>query len=120
MLEEQRKIEDKGATMRLGIYPCALQKGSKAHEAYGSIEIKERHRHRYEFNDKYRDEFRERGVVFSGLSPDGKLVEIVELKDHPFFLGTQFHPEYRSRPTAAHPLFRAFIAAALKHQDGVR
>jgi CTP synthase len=120
MLEEQKRVEEKGATMRLGLYPCVLQKGSQAFEAYGSMEIKERHRHRYEFNDKYRDEFRERGVLFSGLSPDGKLVEIVELKDHPFFLGTQFHPEYRSRPTAAHPLFRAFIAAAIKFKDGAR
>jgi CTP synthase len=120
LMEEQQKVEDKGATMRLGLYPCSLQKGTKAHDAYGSIEVKERHRHRYEFNNKYRDRFKEKGVVFSGLSPDGKLVEILELKDHPFFIGTQFHPEYRSRPTQAHPIFKAFVAAALKHQEGVR
>ncbi len=120
LLEEQEKVEDKGGTMRLGLYPCALQKGSKAHEAYGSIEVQERHRHRFEFNDKYRDRFREKGAVFSGLSPNGKLVEILELKDHPFFLGTQFHPEFRSRPTQPHPLFKAFIGAALKHYEGQR
>jgi CTP synthase len=120
LLEEQQRVEDKGGTMRLGSYPCAVQKGSKAYEAYGSMEVQERHRHRFEFNDKYRDRFREKGVVFSGLSPNGKLVEILELKDHPFFLGTQFHPEFRSRPTQAHPLFRAFIGAALKHYEGQR
>jgi CTP synthase len=120
LLEEQQKVEDKGGTMRLGLYPCSLQKGTKAHEAYGAIEVQERHRHRYEFNDRYRERFREKGVVFSGLSPDGKLVEILELKDHPFFLGTQFHPEFRSRPTQAHPLFKAFIGAALKHAEGIR
>ncbi len=120
LLDEQQKVTDKGGTMRLGLYPCALQKGSKAHEAYGAIEVQERHRHRYEFNDRYRERFREKGVVFSGLSPNGKLVEILELKDHPFFVGTQFHPEFRSRPTQAHPLFRAFVAAAVKHHEGLR
>jgi CTP synthase len=120
LLEEQQKVEDKGGTMRLGLYPCAIQKGSHAWDAYGQIEVQERHRHRYEFNDRYRERFREKGVIFSGLSPDGKLVEILELKDHPFFLGTQFHPEFRSRPTHAHPLFRSFIGAAVKHHEGVR
>jgi CTP synthase len=120
LLEEQEKVEDKGGTMRLGLYPCAIQKGTRAYEAYGAIEIQERHRHRFEFNDRYRERFREKGAVFSGLSPDGKLVEIFEVKDHPFFVGTQFHPEFRSRPTQAHPLFRAFLAAALKHQEGQR
>jgi CTP synthase len=104
---------EKGASMRLGAYPCRLMAGSLAHRAYASDEISERHRHRYEFNNAYRQRLEAQGLVFSGNSPSGDLVEIVELRDHPWFLGCQFHPEFKSRPMAAHPLFRDFIGAAL-------
>jgi CTP synthase len=103
---------EKGATMRLGAYPCRLAAGSLAHRAYGCDEISERHRHRYEFNNAYRPALEKQGMVFCGTSPSGDLVEIVELRDHPWFLGCQFHPEFKSRPMAAHPLFRDFIRAA--------
>jgi CTP synthase len=106
----------KGGTMRLGAYPCVLKEGSLAHQAYGLREVSERHRHRYEFNNAYRQVLGQAGMVFSGLSPDGELVEIVELKGHPWFLGCQFHPEFKSRPTEPHPLFRAFIEAALRER----
>lgn len=107
---------DKGGTMRLGAYPCQLQKNTLAYDAYQKDEIYERHRHRYEFNNKYREVLTKYGLVISGLSPDKELVEIVELKDHPWFVGCQFHPEFKSRPMAPHPLFKAFIKAALaKH-----
>jgi CTP synthase len=119
-MDEQQTVQDTGGTMRLGNYPCVIARSTVAHEAYGQTEIKERHRHRFEFNNKYREKFREKGFVFSGLSPDGRLVEIGEIKDHPFFLGTQFHPEFKSRPTEPHPLFKAFVGAALKHQEGGR
>ena len=99
--------------MRLGAYPCRLAKDSLAYQAYSTEEISERHRHRYEFNLDYKQPLEENGLVFSGFSPKGDLVEIVELKDHPWFLGCQFHPEFKSRPMAAHPLFFRFIAAAL-------
>jgi CTP synthase len=118
LMEEQKKIVDKGATMRLGAYPCKLRKQTLAHEAYQSTEISERHRHRYEFNNKYREQMREKGMILSGLSPDEQLVEIVELPDRKWFLGCQFHPEFKSRPFAPHPLFRDFIAAALSHKLG--
>jgi CTP synthase len=104
---------DKGASMRLGAYPCRLTAGSLAQRAYGSGEISERHRHRYEFNNAYQQPLAEKGLVFCGTSPTGDLVEIVELRDHPWFLGCQFHPEFKSRPMSAHPLFRDFIGAAL-------
>lgn len=104
----------KGGTMRLGAYPCKLQGKSLAYAAYGKRLIFERHRHRYEFNNRYLDRLSEAGMVFSGVSPDGELVEIVELKDHPWFLGCQFHPEFKSKPTAPHPLFREFIRACLE------
>ena len=104
---------EKGATMRLGAYPCRLTKGSLARQAYVAEEISERHRHRYEFNNAYTQPLADHGLVFSGASPSGDLIEIVELKDHPWFLGCQFHPEFKSRPMAAHPLFREFIKAAL-------
>jgi CTP synthase len=110
----QRDVTQMGATMRLGAYPCVLKTGSKAQAAYDKTEISERHRHRYEFNNQYREPFEHRGLVFSGLSPDGKLVEIVELAEHPWFVAGQFHPEFKSTPIAAHPLFREFIAAALR------
>lgn len=104
--------------MRLGAYPCAVQAGTKLEAAYGTGRIQERHRHRYEFNNEYREEFQEKGVVFSGLSPDGRLVEAVELPDHDFYVGVQYHPEFKSRPNKAHPLFREFIGAALRQREG--
>jgi CTP synthase len=116
ILPEQREIEDKGATMRLGRYPCVLQQGTRARSAYGTRQIAERHRHRYEFNPDYRDRLSKAGMIFSGTSPDGRLVEIIELEDHPFFVGSQFHPEFKSRPFQPHPLFEAFIRAAAQKQ----
>jgi len=113
LLPEQRDVADKGGTMRLGSYPCVLEPGSLAARAYGQPIVLERHRHRYEFNNAYRELLAQHGMRFSGLSPDGRLVEIVELPDHPFFLGTQFHPEFKSRPNRPHPLFAAFIEASL-------
>jgi CTP synthase len=98
--------------MRLGLYPCELKPGSLAHKAYGVDQVEERHRHRFEFNNAYRQEMQEAGLVLSGLSPDSRLVEISEVKDHPFMLGTQFHPEFLSRPNRPHPLFYAFVKAA--------
>ena len=106
---------DKGATMRLGAYPCHLAKGTLAYEAYGVGKISERHRHRYEFNNDYKALLGEKGLIVSGSSPTGDLVEIIEIKDHPWFLGCQFHPEFKSRPMDAHPLFRDFIKAALEY-----
>jgi len=114
LMREQRTIVDMGGTMRLGLYPCRLVAGTKAAEAYGISEVQERHRHRFEVNNTYRDLLSEAGLVFSGLSPDGWLVEIGELADHPFMLGSQFHPEFKSRPTWPHPLFKAFAAAVIK------
>ncbi|GIW80891.1 MAG: CTP synthase [Gemmatales bacterium] len=120
LLDEQFSITHKGGTMRLGSYPCQILPGSKAHEAYGSLLVYERHRHRYEFNNQYRQQFEANGLVVSGTSPDGKLVEIIELPNHPWFVAVQCHPEFKSQPTNAHPLFRGFIAAALakKNRDG--
>jgi CTP synthase len=112
LMDSQKTVTAKGGTMRLGAYPCMLTQGSKAHQAYGGIEISERHRHRFEFNNDYRAKFEAAGVVFSGLSPNGDLVEIMEIKSHPWFVACQFHPELKSRPTKAHPLFRDFVAAA--------
>ncbi len=112
LMIEQRSISDMGGTMRLGLYPCELQKGTKAAEAYGVEHVDERHRHRFEFNNAYREEFEQAGMVFSGLSPDGKLVEIAELVDHPFMIGSQFHPEFLSRPMRPHPLFMGLIKSA--------
>ncbi|MBW1712858.1 MAG: gamma-glutamyl-gamma-aminobutyrate hydrolase family protein, partial [Deltaproteobacteria bacterium] len=111
----QRRDEDsdKGGTMRLGAYPCRISAGTLAHAAYGQDEISERHRHRYEFNNDYRERLAQAGMIFSGVSPDDTLVEIMELRDHPWFLGCQFHPEFKSRPMNCHPLFRDFIEAAL-------
>jgi CTP synthase len=104
---------DKGATMRLGAYPCRLVKDTFSYKAYGLEDISERHRHRYEFNNEYKARLAEKGLVVSGASPSGDLVEIVEIKDHPWFVGCQFHPEFKSRPMDPHPLFRDFIKAAL-------
>ena len=114
LMEEQKGVGGLGGTMRLGAYPCRLQKNTIAHKAYGKLDISERHRHRYEFNSDYIDHFEKAGVVLSGLSPDRGLVEIVELKGHPWFLGCQFHPEFKSRPLVPHPLFVDFIKAALR------
>jgi CTP synthase len=107
-----------GGTMRLGAYPCRLRPGSLAAEVYGVPEVSERHRHRYEVSNSYRDLFAEHGLRFSGLSPDGSLVEMIELPSHPWFIGCQFHPELRSRPTRPHPLFAGFIAAAASAKRG--
>jgi len=115
LMEGQRDVTDKGATMRLGSYPCALRKNTVAHQLYGAAEINERHRHRYEFNMKYKDEMERHGLVISGTSPDGKLAEVVEVRQHPWFVACQFHPEFRSRPRTPHPLFKGFVAAALAH-----
>ena len=115
LMEDQKNVTDKGATMRLGSYPCALRKNTVAHQLYGASEITERHRHRYEFNMKYKDEMEKHGLVVSGSSPDGTLAEVVELRQHPWFVACQFHPEFRSRPRAPHPLFKGFVAAALAH-----
>ena len=114
LLPEQRDLADKGGTMRLGSYPCVLVEGSLAHRAYKQPIVLERHRHRYEFNNAYRELLETNGMRFSGLSPDGRLVEIVEIPEHPFYLGTQYHPEFRSRPNRPHPLFTAFVQAALE------
>ncbi len=115
-IEERTADSQMGGTMRLGAYPTVLVEGTHAYEAYGSKNISERHRHRYEFNNKYRDVLTSKGLVISGLSPDTELVEIVELRDHPWFLGCQFHPEFKSRPIDPHPLFRAFIGAAVREK----
>src|SRR5690348_1357693 len=112
LMESQQHVTDMGGTMRLGAYPCRLQRGSKVAEIYGQAEVSERHRHRYEVSNAYRDLFVQRGLRLSGLSPDGQLVEIIELPSHPWFVGCQFHPELQSRPTRPHPLFAGFIAAA--------
>ncbi|SFB03556.1 MULTISPECIES: CTP synthase [unclassified Bacillus (in: firmicutes)] len=114
LLPEQKDIDDLGGTLRLGLYPCKLTEGTKAFDAYKDEVIYERHRHRYEFNNHYRPAMEKAGFVFSGTSPDGRLVEIVELKDHPWFLACQFHPEFTSRPTRPQPLFRDFVEAAIK------
>jgi CTP synthase len=108
---------EKGATMRLGAYPCHLTENTLANRAYGVKKISERHRHRYEFNNDYKTLFVEKGMVVSGSSPAGDLVEIIEIEDHPWFLGCQFHPEFKSRPMDAHPLFRDFIKAALEYSN---
>ncbi len=112
LMPDQAHIEDKGGTMRLGAYPCVLKEGTKALEAYGASNISERHRHRFEVSNTYRDALEEAGLVISGTSPDGRLVEMIELPDHPWFVASQAHPEFKSRPTAPHPLFRDFIKAA--------
>jgi CTP synthase len=118
LLDEQKRITKKGGTMRLGSQPCQLTVGSRAAHHYGAFLIHERHRHRYEFNNAFRKLFEAAGFVFSGTSPDGNLVEIIELPEHPFFLACQFHPEFQSKPNKPHPLFKAFIAAshAYAHQ----
>ncbi len=114
IMESQRHVRQKGGTMRLGNYPCRLQPGTLAQRIYGQDEILERHRHRYEVNNSYREQLAQAGLIFSGLSPDGELVEMIEIKDHPYFIGCQFHPEFLSRPLKPHPLFSSFVQAAIK------
>jgi CTP synthase len=116
LLEEQLEVRNKGASMRLGTWPTKIQPGTLAEKIYGKDEVLERHRHRYEFNMKYRDQMREKGFEISGTSPDGSLAELVELRDHPYFLACQYHPEFQSKPNQPHPLFKGFIQAALAHQ----
>jgi len=113
LMPEQRDVANMGGTMRLGLYPCRLVPGTRAHQAYGEQVVYERHRHRFEFNNEYREVLQEAGLVLSGLSPNGRLVEIIELADHPWFVASQFHPELRSRPQRPHPLFRDFVRAAI-------
>jgi CTP synthase len=120
LMEDQRAVRQRGGTMRLGSWPCVLAPGSLASQAYGVEQMDERHRHRYEFNNAYRKSLEEAGLTASGTSPDGSIVEMVEMIDHPWFLAVQFHPEFKSKPTRAHPLFREFVAAALKHRDASR
>ncbi len=116
LMPDQRNITDMGGTMRLGFYPCDLQKDTKAAAAYGVPEVQERHRHRFEFNNRFRQPFEQAGMAFSGLSPDRRLVEIAEITDHPFMVGSQFHPEFASRPNKPHPLFKGFVEASIKHR----
>ena len=117
LLPGQEGVTDKGATQRVGAYPMRIMPGTKARKIYGAARASERHRHRYEVNNEFRSELEDRGLVVSGVSPDGELVELIELPDHPFFLASQFHPEFRSRPNRAHPLFREFVKAALSHGE---
>ena len=120
LMDDQRSIVDKGGTMRLGSQPTSLLAGSRAAGAYNALDIQERHRHRYEFNYQYRDQFIDGGLAIVGTSPDGKLVEVVEIDEHPWFVAVQYHPEFKSKPTAPHPLFSAFIAAAVRRHRGVK
>ena len=117
LMETQKTVQSVGGTMRLGSYPCTLAEGSKAHEVYGLTNISERHRHRYEVNNEYRDALTAAGLVISGTSPDGELVEMIELADHPWFIATQAHPEFKSKPYEAHPLFKSFIAATMTKRE---
>ncbi len=119
IMEDQKEVKQKGGTMRLGAYPCVIKEGTLAHRAYGETFIMERHRHRYEVNNEYRRLLQEHGMVFSGLSPDGQLVEMMELPNHPHFIGCQFHPELKSRVMKPHPLFVSFVEASLAHQEHV-
>jgi CTP synthase len=119
LLEEQRGVRNKGASMRLGTWPTKIVPDTLAQKLYGDTEVTERHRHRYEFNMKYRDQMNAKGFVISGTSPDGTLAELIELRDHPYFIGCQYHPEFQSKPNHPHPLFRGFIAAALAYEAGV-
>ena len=116
-MPDKEGITDLGGTLRLGSYPCILDDNSKALQLYGSKTIEERHRHRYEVNNQYRDVLQEYGMLLSGFSPDGRIVEMVEIPDHPWFIGTQAHPEFKSRPNKPHPLFKGFMAAALEYSN---
>ena len=114
-MPDQNDVTNMGGTLRLGNWPCKIKEGTKTCEVYGEPQILERHRHRYEFNNDYREVAEKNGIIFSGTSPDDYLVEIVELKDHPWYVGCQFHPEFKSRPNRAHPLFAGFIKAAFDY-----
>ena len=115
-MEEQKKVHKKGGTMRLGAYPCIIKEGTLAEKLYGTTEISERHRHRFEYNNDYKERLEAAGLICSGTSPDGSLVEIVENINHPFFIAGQFHPEFKSRPDRPAPLFKAFIKATLENK----
>jgi CTP synthase len=117
MMLEQKNVKDKGGTMRLGSYPCELQKHTKAYQAYKKELVYERHRHRFEVNNRFKKQLADHGMIFSGICPQNNLVEIIELPDHPWFVAGQFHPELRSRATNAHPLFREFVRAAMQYQE---
>lgn len=117
LMPDQRHVEDLGGTMRLGSFPCLLSASSKAYEAYGEAEVYERHRHRYEVNNAFRAALEEKGMALTGVSPDGRLVEVVEIPDHPWFVACQYHPEFKSRPNRCHPLFREFVSAALRQRE---
>ena len=117
LMPDQVNVTAKGGTMRLGRYPCVLAEGSRSRELYGAAEISERHRHRYEFNNDFRAEMQVGGMRLAGLSPDGRLVEIIELSDHPWFVGAQFHPEFKSRPDRPHPLFYGFVKASVMKME---
>ena len=117
LMEEQKTINKKGGTMRLGACPCTVTKGTRAFDAYNETDISERHRHRYEFNNSFREMMTTKGLVLSGINQQKELVEIIELPDHPWFLACQFHPEFKSKPLVPHPLFRAFIGASLTHRN---
>ena len=116
-MADQDGVEDIGGTLRLGAYPCVLAKDSLAHKVYGTDQISERHRHRYEVNNYYREDLEKNGMLLSGLSPDGRIVEMCEIPSHPWFIATQAHPEFKSRPNRPHPLFKGFIGAALEYQE---
>ena len=120
IMSDQKNVETKGGTMRLGNYPCVITKGTITAKAYGAKKVDERHRHRYEVNNEYREKLQAAGMVFAGVSPDNHLVEIVEITNHPFFVASQFHPEFKSRPNRPHPLFDAFIKAASTSSDSSR
>ena len=117
LMAEQNGVVNIGGTLRLGAYPCKLKENSLAHKLYGATDISERHRHRYEVNNDYREELESHGMTLSGQSPDGRIVEMVEISDHPYFIGTQGHPEFKSRPNKPHPLFRGLIMAAVEYEN---
>ena len=117
LMSEQKKVVAKGGTMRLGAYPAEIDKSSLAYNIYSSVSIQERHRHRYEINNEFRNQLKANGMIICGTSPDRELVEIVEIKDHPWFLACQFHPEFKSKPLKAHPLFKGFIQAAILQKN---
>jgi len=117
LLEDQKEVRQKGASMRLGSWPTSLTRGTLAEKVYGATQAMERHRHRYEFNLRYREMMENKGLIIAGTSPDGKLVELIELRDHPWFLACQFHPEFLSKPNQPHPLFKGFIAACLANSE---
>jgi len=116
-MPDQEGVTDIGGTLRLGAYPCVLDENTKAYKLYGKKEISERHRHRYEVNNDYREILTDKGMTLSGLSPDKRIVEMIELKDHPYYVGTQAHPEFKSRPDEPHPLFTGLIKAALDYRS---